>query len=84
MVFLLYYFSSYFVEPAAGLFEGDIFADAPLTTTVLPPGAMTSRTESDDDMDHYDGGAPSPAMRYVHNIYEKFQRFPYKKKSNLF
>lgn len=61
--FFLYYFPSYFVEPAAGLFEGDIFADAPLTTTVLPPGAMTSRTESDDDMDHYDGGAPSPAMR---------------------
>lgn len=24
---------------------------------------MTSRTESDDDMDHYDAGAPSPAMR---------------------
>lgn len=55
-------FGDEFGQPAAGLFEGDIFADAPLPTPALPPGAMTSRTESDDDMDHYDGGAPSPAL----------------------
>lgn len=54
-------FGDEFGQPAAGLFEGDIFADAPLASTTLPPGAMTSRSDSDDDMDHFDGGAPSPA-----------------------
>uniref|UniRef100_U5EIC0 Putative rad21 protein a n=1 Tax=Corethrella appendiculata TaxID=1370023 RepID=U5EIC0_9DIPT len=51
------------IQPAAGLFEGDIFADAPLPAEPQPlPGSMTQRTEdSDDDDGHFDGGAPSPA-----------------------
>lgn len=58
-------------EPAAGLFEGDIFADAPLAPEPelpeAPGGAQqtagASQVDSDDDDDdHFDmGGAPSPA-----------------------
>uniref|UniRef100_A0A1Q3FXL7 Putative sister chromatid cohesion complex cohesin subunit n=2 Tax=Culex tarsalis TaxID=7177 RepID=A0A1Q3FXL7_CULTA len=55
-------------EPAAGLFEGDIFADAPLAPEPELPAAPTaggqqSQVDSDDDDDdHFDvGGAPSPA-----------------------
>ncbi|XP_029713553.2 double-strand-break repair protein rad21 homolog isoform X2 [Aedes albopictus] len=56
-------------EPAAGLFEGDIFADAPLAPEPELPaapaqvqnGAAEEETDDDDD-DHFDvGGAPSPA-----------------------
>lgn len=50
---------------SAGLFEGDIFADAPTTldaSAPINPDNMTSRTdESDDDGGHFDGGA-SPAL----------------------
>lgn len=54
-------------EPAAGLFEGDIFADAPLAPEpelpAAPVEAHHAGTEEDsDDDDHFDvGGAPSPA-----------------------
>ncbi|XP_055526718.1 double-strand-break repair protein rad21 homolog isoform X2 [Wyeomyia smithii] len=56
-------------EPAAGLFEGDIFADAPLVPEPELPGepaaqaqAGQERDSEDDDDDHFDvGGAPSPA-----------------------
>ncbi|XP_065083169.1 double-strand-break repair protein rad21 homolog isoform X2 [Ochlerotatus camptorhynchus] len=56
-------------EPAAGLFEGDIFADAPLAPEPELPAApaQVQRGEEedsdDDDDDHFDvvGGAPSPA-----------------------
>lgn len=55
-------------EPAAGLFEGDFFADAPLAPEPELPAApaQVQRTEEeesdDDDDDHFDvGGAPSPA-----------------------
>lgn len=54
-------------EPAAGLFEGDIFADAPLAPEpelpAAPTGGQQSQVDSDDDDDdHFDvGGAPSPA-----------------------
>lgn len=54
-------------EPAAGLFEGDIFADAPLAPEpelpAAPVEAQHAGTEEDsDDDDHFDvGGAPSPA-----------------------
>lgn len=56
-------------EPAAGLFEGDIFADAPLAPEPELPAAPTAGQQSaaevdsdDDDDDHFDvGGAPSPA-----------------------
>ncbi|XP_053682555.1 double-strand-break repair protein rad21 homolog A isoform X2 [Sabethes cyaneus] len=56
-------------EPAAGLFEGDIFADAPLAPEPELPGepaaqaqAGQERDSEDDDDDHFDvGGAPSPA-----------------------
>lgn len=54
-------FGDEFGQPAAGLFEGDLFADAPIPSESLPAGAMTARSDSDDDMDgHFDGGAPSP------------------------
>lgn len=45
-------------EPAAGLFEGDLFADAPSTQSHLPP----LDENSDDDMaaGGWDGGAHSP------------------------
>lgn len=45
-------------EPAAGLFEGDLFADASLTQQDLPP----IQNDSDDDMDGggWDTGARSP------------------------
>lgn len=66
MIFFFHHIS--FVEPAAGLFEGDLFADAPLPQSTLPPGAMTSRTDSDDDMDHFDVGAPSPNPRYFFHV----------------
>ncbi|XP_040159713.1 double-strand-break repair protein rad21 homolog [Anopheles arabiensis] len=52
-------------QPAAGLFEGDIFADAPLAPEPELPTAETQRRaddSDDDDDDHFDmGGAPSPA-----------------------
>ncbi|XP_053669019.1 double-strand-break repair protein rad21 homolog [Anopheles marshallii] len=51
-------------QPAAGLFEGDIFADAPLAPEPELPTAVTQRRDDsdDDDDDHFDmGGAPSPA-----------------------
>ncbi|EAA09166.4 AGAP004560-PA [Anopheles gambiae str. PEST] len=55
----------FFIEPAAGLFEGDIFADAPLAPEPELPTAETQRRaddSDDDDDDHFDmGGAPSPA-----------------------
>lgn len=53
-------FGDDFGQPAAGLFEGDIFADAPMQSENLPAGAIASQSDSDDDMDHFDGGAPSP------------------------
>lgn len=52
-------------EPAAGLFEGDIFADAPLAPEPELPAAPAQQSQvdsDDDDDDHFDvGGAPSPA-----------------------
>ncbi|KAL1402062.1 hypothetical protein pipiens_006249 [Culex pipiens pipiens] len=53
-------------EPAAGLFEGDIFADAPLAPEpelpAAPTGQQSQVDSDDDDDDHFDvGGAPSPA-----------------------
>ncbi|KFB53428.1 hypothetical protein ZHAS_00021929 [Anopheles sinensis] len=52
-------------QPAAGLFEGDIFADAPLAPEPELPSTVTQRQgdeSDDDDDDHFDmGGAPSPA-----------------------
>uniref|UniRef100_A0A182QG97 Rad21/Rec8-like protein N-terminal domain-containing protein n=1 Tax=Anopheles farauti TaxID=69004 RepID=A0A182QG97_9DIPT len=52
-------------QPAAGLFEGDIFADAPLAPEPELPTAVAQRRaddSDDDDDDHFDmGGAPSPA-----------------------
>lgn len=54
-------FGGEFGQPAVGLFEGDLFGEAPMQSENLPAGAMTARTDSDDDMDdHFDGGAPSP------------------------
>lgn len=53
-------FGGEFGQPAAGLFEGDLFGDGPMQSENLPAGAMTARSDSDDDMDHFDGGAPSP------------------------
>lgn len=54
-------FGGEFGQPAAGLFEGDLFGEAPMQSENLPAGAMTARSDSDDDMDdHFDGGAPSP------------------------
>ncbi|XP_021712676.1 double-strand-break repair protein rad21 homolog isoform X2 [Aedes aegypti] len=55
-------------EPAAGLFEGDIFADAPLAPEPELPAApvqaqhgAAEEDSDDDDDDHFDvGGAPSP------------------------
>lgn len=47
-------------EPAAGLFEGDLFADAPLPQTSMPP----IEQDSDDDLDAgWDMGARSNASR---------------------
>ncbi|XP_058062210.1 double-strand-break repair protein rad21 homolog [Anopheles bellator] len=52
-------------QPAAGLFEGDIFADAPIAPEPELPSAVTQRQDGesdDDDDDHFDmAGAPSPA-----------------------
>ncbi|ETN62488.1 DNA repair protein Rad21 [Anopheles darlingi] len=52
-------------QPAAGLFEGDIFADAPLAPEPVLPSAVPQRQgdeSDDDDDDHFDmAGAPSPA-----------------------
>lgn len=47
-------------EPAAGLFEGDLFADAP-----LPQSSMPIEHGSDDDMDAggWDMGGHSTASR---------------------
>ncbi|XP_026474531.1 double-strand-break repair protein rad21 homolog isoform X2 [Ctenocephalides felis] len=50
---------------AGGLFEGDLFSDVapepvPLSTSLDVPPASSVRADSDDDMDHFDGGAPSP------------------------
>lgn len=58
---LLIYFNIYNVEePAAGLFEGDLFADAP-----LPQSSMPIEHGSDDDMDAggWDMGGHSTASR---------------------
>lgn len=47
-------------EPAAGLFEGDLFADAPLPQSNMPP----IENDSDDDLDAgWDMGARSTASR---------------------
>ncbi|XP_055716237.1 double-strand-break repair protein rad21-like protein 1 isoform X2 [Phlebotomus papatasi] len=54
-------FGEEFGQPAAGLFEGDIFTDAPMAPASIPPVAQQSDSDSDDDMDHFDGGAPSPS-----------------------
>lgn len=53
-----------FIEPAAGLFEGDLFADAPLERRPHSiPSAMEDK-DSDDDMDGgWAGGAPSTPPR---------------------
>ncbi|XP_058812778.1 double-strand-break repair protein rad21 homolog A isoform X2 [Topomyia yanbarensis] len=56
-------------EPAAGLFEGDIFGDAQLAPEPELPAETTqvqqrgeANESDDDDDDHFDaGGAPSPA-----------------------
>ncbi|EJY57797.1 AAEL017135-PA [Aedes aegypti] len=58
-------------EPAAGLFEGDIFADAPLAPEPELPAApvqaqhgAAEEDSDDDDDDHFDvGGAPSPVPK---------------------
>ncbi|GAB0092394.1 RAD21 [Sergentomyia squamirostris] len=52
-------FGQEFGQPAAGLFEGDIFTDAPMASTSIPPVPPHSDSD-DDDMDHFDGGALSP------------------------
>lgn len=51
-----------FGEPAAGLFEGDMFADAPLDPVPDLPDAQAD-ADSDDDMDggRWDAGPPSTA-----------------------
>lgn len=51
-----------FGEPAAGLFEGDMFADAPLDPVPELPEAQGD-ADSDDDMDggRWDAGPPSTA-----------------------
>ncbi|XP_055681206.1 double-strand-break repair protein rad21-like protein 1 [Lutzomyia longipalpis] len=54
-------FGEEFGQPAAGLFEGDIFTDAPMPSTSLPPVTQHSHSDDDDDMDHFDGGVPSPS-----------------------
>lgn len=47
-------------EPAAGLFEGDLFADAPLPQSEVQP----TEQDSDDDMDAcWDTGGRSPGSR---------------------
>ncbi|XP_037037631.1 double-strand-break repair protein rad21 homolog [Bradysia coprophila] len=52
-------FGDDFGQPAAGLFEGDLFADAPLERRNSIPSAMEDK-DSDDDMDGgWVGGAPS-------------------------
>lgn len=50
---------SYIEEPAAGLFEGDLFADAP-----LPQSSMPIEHDSDDDL-VWDMGARSTASRLI-------------------
>lgn len=59
-------FSIIIKEPAAGLFEGDIFGEGPLqshsvASVVNKPG--DSDEDDDDDDGHFDGGAPSPIPR---------------------
>lgn len=51
-----------FGEPAAGLFEGDMFADAPLDPVPELPDPQAD-ADSDDDMDggQWDAGPPSTA-----------------------
>lgn len=54
------------LEPAAGLFEGDIFGEGPLQThsVVSVINKQDDSDEEDDDDDgHFDGGAPSPIPR---------------------
>lgn len=52
-----------FGEPAAGLFEGDMFADGPLEPPVPEMPDATGDADSDDDMDGggWDAGPPSTA-----------------------
>lgn len=58
-----------FIEPAAGLFEGDLFGEAPLEPApTLQPEPMIDN-DSDDDMDGgWVGGPPSTAPRYLKQI----------------
>lgn len=54
-------FGDEFGQPAVGLFEGDLFGEpalpAPAEASVNLPA---DEDNSDDDMDHFDTGAPSP------------------------
>lgn len=52
-------FGDDFDQPAAGLFEGDIFSEAPARPTILPEMSVQPE-DSDDDDGHFDDGAPSP------------------------
>lgn len=54
------------LEPAAGLFEGDLFGDAPLEPTIPPQPEPMIDNDSDDDLDGgWVGGPPSTAPRFV-------------------
>lgn len=52
-------FGEEFGQPAAGLFEGDIFGEAPLPQAEAA-ALQTGGDNSDDDMDHFDDGGVSP------------------------
>lgn len=51
-------FGEEFGQPAAGLFEGDIFGEAPIPQPEAPE--LPTASDSNDGMDRYDTGAPSP------------------------
>lgn len=53
-------FGDEFDQPAAGLFEGDIFSEAPAPRQTALPEIPPPAEESDDDDGHFDDGAPSP------------------------
>lgn len=57
---MVFFIRSKTEEPAAGLFEGDLFADAPLPQSSMPP----IEHDSDEDLDGgWDMGAHSTASR---------------------
>lgn len=54
-------FGDEFGQPAVGLFEGDLFGEPQLPTPAEASVNLPANDDnSDDDMDHFDGGAPSP------------------------